>query len=72
MLLGWSAERVESNRSLRLRLGLTHEEIADMIGTSRETVSRLFSDFKRKKFIQSEGPSLVILDKSALEGMVQT
>lgn len=72
VLLGWSAERVESNRSLRLRLGLTHEEIADMIGTSRETVSRLFSDFKRKKFIQSEGPSLVILDKSALEGMVQT
>jgi len=50
---------------------LTHEEIAGMIGTSRETVSRLFSGFKRKQFIRSEGSSLVILDKSALEGMVQ-
>jgi CRP-like cAMP-binding protein len=42
-----------------------------MIGTTRETVSRLFSDFKVKQFIQSKGSSLVILNKSALEGIVQ-
>jgi CRP/FNR family cyclic AMP-dependent transcriptional regulator len=71
LLLGWSPERGDSNHPLRLRLVLTHEEIAGMIGTSRETVSRLFSGFKRKQFIRSEGSSLVILDKSALEGMVQ-
>ena len=71
LLLGWSAERGDSNHSLLLHLVLTHEEIADMIGTSRETVSRLFSDFRRKQFIQSKGSSLVILNKSALEGMVQ-
>ena len=69
LLLGWSAER--GDHSLRLRMVLTHDEIADMIGTRRETVSRLFSDFKRKEFIQSEGSILVILNKSALEGMVQ-
>jgi hypothetical protein len=34
-------------------------------------VSRLFSEFKRKQFIQSQGSSLVILNKSALEGMAQ-
>jgi CRP/FNR family transcriptional regulator, cyclic AMP receptor protein len=71
ILLGWSAERGDSVNSLRLHLGLTHEEIGDMIGTSRETVSRLFSEFKRKQFIQSQGSSLVILNKSALEGMIQ-
>ncbi len=71
LLLGWSAEREDSNHSLRLRLVLTHEEIAYMIGTTRETVSRLFSDFKRKQFIGSKGSSLVILNKSALEGIVQ-
>jgi CRP/FNR family transcriptional regulator, cyclic AMP receptor protein len=71
ILLGWSAERGDSVNSLRLHLGLTHEEIADMIGTSRETVSRLFSEFKRKQFIQSQGSSLLILNKSALEGMIQ-
>ena len=55
LLLGWSAERGDSSHSLHLHLVLTHEEIAEMIGTTRETVSRLFSDFKRKQFIQSKG-----------------
>jgi CRP/FNR family transcriptional regulator, cyclic AMP receptor protein len=71
LLLGWSAERGDSSHSLRLHLVLTHEEIAEMIGTSRETVSRLFGDFRMKHLIESKGSSLTILDKSALEGMVQ-
>jgi CRP/FNR family cyclic AMP-dependent transcriptional regulator len=71
LLLGWSAERGDSSHSLQMHLVLTHEEIAEMIGTTRETVSRLFSDFKMKQFIQLKGSSLVILNKSGLEGMVQ-
>jgi CRP/FNR family transcriptional regulator len=71
VLLGWSAEREESDHSLHLHLVLTHEEIAEMIGTTRETVSRLFADFKKRELIQWKGSSLVILNKSALEGMVQ-
>jgi CRP/FNR family cyclic AMP-dependent transcriptional regulator len=69
LLLGWSAERGDSNHSLNLHLILTHEEIAEMIGTTRETVSRLFADFRRKRFIESKGTSLVILNKFALEGI---
>jgi CRP/FNR family transcriptional regulator len=71
LLLGWSAERGDSSHSLQLHLLLTHSEIAEMIGTSRETVSRLFSDFKRKQLIQSKGSALVICNRSVLEGMVQ-
>jgi CRP/FNR family cyclic AMP-dependent transcriptional regulator len=71
LLLGWSAERGDSSHSLQLHLGLTHEEIAAMIGTTRETVSRLFSNFKMKQFIQTKGARLVILNRSALERMVQ-
>jgi CRP/FNR family transcriptional regulator, cyclic AMP receptor protein len=52
-------------------LVLTHEEIAEMIGTTRETVSRLFADFRKKQFIKSKGSSLVILNKFALERIVQ-
>src|SRR5579864_5321551 len=62
LLLGWSAERGDSSHSLRLHLVLTHEEIAEMIGTSRETVSRLFGDFKMKHLIEAKGSSLTILD----------
>ena len=69
VLLGWSAKRGDSNHSLHLHLVLTHEEIAEMIGTTRETVSRLFADFKKRQLIQSKGTSLVILNKSELERM---
>jgi CRP/FNR family transcriptional regulator, cyclic AMP receptor protein len=49
---------------------LTHEEIAEMIGTTRETVSRLFSQFKRKQIVQLKGSTLVIRNKAALKKMV--
>ena len=42
-----------------------------MIGTSRETVSRLFADLQGEAIHPIEGPRLVILNKFALEGMVQ-
>lgn len=67
LLLGWSAEGSDSVQPLNLRLALTHEEIAEMIGTSRETVTRVFSDFKKKRLIQLNGSALVIRNKSALE-----
>ena len=50
LLLSWEAEK--TNGSNQIRLTLTHEEIAEMIGTTRETVSRLFSDFKKKQLVQ--------------------
>jgi CRP/FNR family transcriptional regulator, cyclic AMP receptor protein len=71
LLLGWSAARGDSSHSLQLHLILTHEEIAEMIGTTRETVSRLFANFKMNQFIQAKGSQLVILNKPALERMGQ-
>jgi CRP/FNR family transcriptional regulator len=51
---------------------LTHEEIAEMIGTTRETVSRLFSDFRKKQLLQTKGSSLIIRNKAALEKIVNS
>src|SRR5215467_1853390 len=47
LLLSWYPENGGPNGRAQIKLTLTHEEIAEMIGTTRETVSRLFSDFKR-------------------------
>ena len=55
---------------MRLKVLLTHEEIAQMIGTTRETVTRLLSDFKRKKIIEVKGSTILVLQKDALERMV--
>jgi CRP/FNR family transcriptional regulator, cyclic AMP receptor protein len=51
----------------RFILTLTHEEVAGMIGSSRETVSRLFTGMKRKKLLDIHGSTVVILNKKALQ-----
>ena len=58
--------------SSQVKLTLTHEEIAEIIATTRETVSRLFSEFKRKQLMQLKGATLVILSHVALERVVQS
>ena len=69
LLLEWSAKG-DSRQPGRLKLTLTHEEIAQMIGTSRETVTRLFADFKKSQFIQLKGSTLLIRNKAALETLI--
>jgi len=51
----------------RVVLALTHEEVANMIGTSRETVSRLLTGLKNKQLVDIRGTTLTILNKKALE-----
>jgi CRP/FNR family transcriptional regulator len=45
---------------------LTQEEMAQMIGTSRETVTRLLAELRKKKIVEIKKSTLVILDKAAL------
>jgi CRP-like cAMP-binding protein len=42
-----------------------------MIGASRETVSRLFASFKRKKLIEIRGSTLVVGSKTNLEKLAE-
>lgn len=48
---------------------MTHEEMAQRIGASRETVTRLLSDLRKKRLISLDGPTLVIRDRSGLEAL---
>jgi len=66
-LLDWNANHRQDSDSSRSVLTLTHEEIAEMLGTSRETVTRLFADFKRQQLVEVCGSSLVITDKPGLQ-----
>jgi CRP/FNR family transcriptional regulator len=45
----------------------THQEIAEMIATSRETVTRLLGSFKKRNAIEVTEDSIVIRDRDALE-----
>jgi CRP/FNR family transcriptional regulator len=71
LLLEWSNTAANGD-SLQVKVTLTHEEIGEMIGTTRETVTRLFSEFKRRQLLQLTGANLVIRNKAALEKMVNS
>jgi CRP/FNR family transcriptional regulator, cyclic AMP receptor protein len=69
LLLSWTEGRESEARDIRIRSSLTHEEMAQMIGASRETVTRLLSTLKKKQLISLEGSTLVIHNRTALEAL---
>jgi len=71
-LLDLSAGHDKGKGEVRITLTLTHEEIAQMIGASRETVTRLFGEFKKKQFLQVKGSTLIIKDKAGLASVVSS
>jgi CRP/FNR family transcriptional regulator len=70
LLLQWANDGKMSNGAIRLKLALTQEEIAQLIGTTRETVTRTLGQFKRRRILELTGSTLLILNKIALEKML--
>ncbi len=66
-LLAWSDRQGEMVREgVSPAIHLTHEEIGESIGASRETVSRILGDFRRKQLIRIRGGTIVILQPQEL------
>jgi CRP-like cAMP-binding protein len=45
---------------------VTHQELADMLGTWRETISKTLQDFRRRGLVASGRRQLTLLDKEGL------
>ena len=67
LLLTWSAGIQQTKDGTRIKLPLTHEEMAEFIGTTRETVTRTLSDFKVRHLVSIQGSTLMIPNRAALE-----
>jgi len=70
MLLELAAEGETTKDGIRVKLALTHEEIAQVIGTSRETVTRLLASFRKKQMAILKGSTLMIKNKAGFERLV--
>lgn len=57
-------------RSDGIDIPLTHEEMASMLGTSRESVTRLLNEFKRRNLIRTNGSMIKIVHRAALEHLL--
>jgi CRP/FNR family transcriptional regulator, cyclic AMP receptor protein len=69
LLLSCSPRQTPEASESRLSSTMTHEEMAQRIGSSRETVTRLLSDLKKKELIRLDGGMLVIRNRTALEAI---
>lgn len=70
-ILKWSARQPSENDAIKFKLTLTHEEIAQMIGASRETVTRLFAELRRKDLLEIKGSNVTIRDRAGLEQLLE-
>jgi len=70
-ILDWGSNHSSENGTVKFNLTLTHEEIAQMIGSSRETVTRILGDFKKNNLLQVKGSSVTLKDKPGLERLLQ-
>jgi CRP/FNR family cyclic AMP-dependent transcriptional regulator len=70
LLLDFAVNGQQTKEGTRIKLPLTHEEIGEFIGATRETVTRTLSDFKSQHLVELHGSTLIIEDKEALEEFV--
>jgi len=71
LLLDWSENGQTTDAGTRFHFPLTHEEIGEFIGTSRETVTRTLSAFKMRRLVACHGATLVIPSRMALESFAR-
>lgn len=67
LLLEWSENGKTTDGAIHFRFPLTHGEIGEFIGASRETVTRTLSVFKSRHLVAFHGSTLTIPSKAALE-----
>lgn len=63
------SEGVKTETGVLIKTKLTHQEMAGMVGTSRETVSRAFSDFRKKNIITEDDNGIRITERALTEIM---
>jgi CRP/FNR family cyclic AMP-dependent transcriptional regulator len=76
LILKWAEHPVEMSfkkpHEPAIRVTLTQEEIAQLIGTSRETVSRVLAGFRKNGWLRIKGATWTIVNRHALENLVTT
>lgn len=71
LLIKWADEKGETvAKGSRFKVLLTHGEIAQMLGTTRETVNRLLSDFRKRGILEIKESTFFLLQRSRLEAIV--
>ncbi|MDP1948041.1 MAG: Crp/Fnr family transcriptional regulator [Nitrospirota bacterium] len=63
-------EGVTEKQGIRLKVKLTHQEMANLIGCSRETVSTTMGQFRDDGLIQMDGRTITIVNEKGLSKLL--
>lgn len=68
LLLDWCDLRgVPADDGIHIRVRVTHTDLAQLVGTTRETVTRLVSELARERVVARSLEEIVVLDRRRLE-----
>ncbi|HKV02111.1 MAG TPA: Crp/Fnr family transcriptional regulator [Ktedonobacteraceae bacterium] len=67
LILDWASHERRNGTNSIITMPLTHDELASMTATTRETVTRTLGRFRKEKLISMRGASLIVLQPAALE-----
>ena len=60
---------LETEDGVKIDLKITHQEMANLIGSTRETISLALAVFKKKNLVQLLGRTVVLVDQEGLKGL---
>jgi CRP/FNR family transcriptional regulator, cyclic AMP receptor protein len=69
LFLHWFSEEKQCAEGTQIKMALTHEQIAECVGSTRETVTRTLSEFKNKHLVTLNGTTVTIPSRSALQAV---
>jgi CRP/FNR family transcriptional regulator len=73
LLLQWAEHRPMNSNSnaggIRIRVTFTHEEMAQFVGSTRETISRALAEFRRRKWLSVKGSVWTIVNEGEIRRM---
>ena len=64
------SDGVAENHGIRLKVKLTHQEMANLIGCSRETVSASMGQFRDDGLIQMDGRTITLVNEKGLTDLL--
>ena len=68
----WLADRYGQGESgLEVPYWFTHQEMADLIGSTRETVTTVLADFKRSGLIDSRNHHFIVMNRDAVVNRIR-
>lgn len=70
LLLDWSRDGVQPRKSAPIKMPLTHENIGELVGSSRETVTRTLGELRDRKIVCLQDSILTVRSWKALEEIV--